>query len=402
LTILYLIRSSVSRYFVVPAFFAGLVQLQGNRLWVGEWNMGQQMAVNCALVAVLAVAAGSVLDARMARATVPDLTRSSRRFPPQLLHVLASAFWGYVVLLLLVLATMGTNAAVSAWRTPNLTILLAGAAWITLHSAIGWLLGWYVIFPIAVPVVLLLGWMLGAIPAGTPDVAFNLLTGIDDGGFPAGMEPRTAVILTQCLVLVALAAIVSVPTIWRHLQPTARTAFLVTPVAALIVAALSVSVTGPHRRVELVAVKGPKVCAETPVRSCSFPDHDRRRDTAAHLAERLWAPLIAAGRPLPDGIVEDRLERPENWIPVNLWASDATSTAVELARETTTWHLCGPDHAGQRVMGAGANQRVAWLLSQLDSAANPQRRDSIAPILKLPPDQQVAWWYQRPTDISCV
>jgi hypothetical protein len=53
-------------------------------------------------------------------------------------------------------------------------------------------------------------------------------------------------------------------------------------------------------------------------------------------------------------------------------------------------------------MGAGANQRVAWLLSQLDSAANPQRRDSIAPILKLPPDQQVAWWYQRPTDISCV
>ncbi|WBQ03412.1 hypothetical protein [Kribbella sp. CA-293567] len=402
MSILYLIRSSSSRYFTVPAFLAGLVQLQGNRLWVGEWNMGQQTAVNYALVAVIGVAAGSVLDARTARATVPDLTMSSRRLPPQLPQVVASAFWGYVVLVLLVLVTLGTNTAASSWRTPNFAILLAGAAWITLHSAIGWLLGWYLVFPIAVPMALFLGWMVSAIPAGTPDAAFNLLTGIDDGGFPAGLEPRTAVILTQCLILLALAILVSVPTIWRQLTPRAKGAFLAVPVAALLVAAVSVSVTGPQRRVELVAAKGPMVCADTPVPSCSFPDHDRRRNTAAQLVARMWAPLAAAGRPLPEGIIEDRLERPANWIPVNLWASDPVAAAGELARETTTWHLCGPGNPGQRVLGSGANQRIAWLLSQLDDATAPQRRDSIASILKLPSDQQVVWWYQRPPDISCV
>jgi hypothetical protein len=167
-------------------------------------------------------------------------------------------------------------------------------------------------------------------------------------------------------------------------------------------AATSVGITGPQRRVELVAVTSPQTCTHAAVPSCSFPDHIRRRDVAARLAQQMWAPLSGAGRQTPGGIIEDRLARPDNWISVNLWAADAESTATELARGTTAWQLCGRDHVTQRAMGVGANQRVAWLLSQLDDPSNPQpARNSIATILKLPVDQQVEWWYQRPADTAC-
>jgi hypothetical protein len=400
-TILYLLRSSMSRYFAVPAFIVGLIQLQGNPLWVGEWNMGQQTAVNYSLVAVLAVAAGSVLDARAARATVPDLSASSRRLPGQLVHVLASAFWGYVVVVLLVLVAWGTNAAVSAWRTPNLLILLAGLAWLTLHSAVGWLLGWYLIFPVSVPLALLIGWLLGAVPAATPDAAANLLTAIDDGGFPAGAEPRSAVILAQCLLLAGLAGLAVLPTQWKQLVPPSRFVFFGVPALAVVIAVVSVSVTGPQRRIELVAATGPMSCAGGDVPACSFPDHIRRRDAAARLANEMWAPLQSAARPTPGGIIEDRLARPGNWIPINLWAADAESAALELARGTVAWQLCGPEHAQQRAMGLGANQRVTWLLSQLGGIAGTPR-DATTPVAGLPIDQQIAWWYQRPTDATCV
>lgn len=402
MTFAYLARSSMSRYFAASAFLAGLIQLQSDRLWIGEWDMGPQAAVNYSLVAVLAVAAGSVLDARAARSTVPDLAAGARDIPPHYLQVLASAFWGYVVLILLTLVVLGTNAAVSAWRVPNLAILLAGLAWLTLHSAIGWLLGWNLPFGIAVPLVLLLSWLFGAVPAATPDAAANLLTAIDDGGFPAGTQPRTAVILTQIVVLLALAALAVVPTFWRQLRPAARSAYLGTPVLALLLAMLSVSITGPQRRVELVDATSPRSCTEVPVDACSFPDHVRRRDAAARLAETMWAPLATTGRPVPAGVIEDRLKRPDDWIPVNLWAQDAGSAALDLARGTASWQLCGRDHAEQRALGQGANQRVAWLIAQLNDSSDPvPYGDAIAPILRMPLAEQIAWWYQRPADASC-
>lgn len=411
----FLLRSASARFFAPLAFFVGLVQLQANRLWVGEWNMGLQSAVNYAPVAVFAVAAGSALDARAARSTVPDLTASSRTFPPQLWKVLASAAWGYLVLLLLILVVIGANAAVSPWRTPNFAIALAGVTWITLHSALGWLIGWYLPLPIALPMVLLVSWLGSAIPAATPDVGLALLTGIDDGGFPAGLEPRTPIILTQAVVLLALAGAVLLPTIWRRLPTPARTTTALAITASLVTAGLVTSALGPQRRHELTAAAGPKVCRDAPVPSCSFPDHDNRRQAVAELAAQMWAPMKAAGRPTPAGVSEDRLDQPSNWVSVNLWSPDRLSAAIELASTTTSWHLCRSQSTGQPTgdpnepqvstalaAGPGAEQRVAWLLVQLDDLALPGRPPQpLVPILNLSMEQQVAWWYERPTDLSC-
>lgn len=410
------VTSASARYFAVPAAFVGLVQLQADRLWVGEWDMGLQSAVNYSPIAVFAVAAGSVIDARTARHSLPDVTASTRGLSSHLTRVLASAAWGYLVLAVLVCLTLGINAATSPWRTPNFTIVIAGLAWITLHSALGWLIGWRLTLPIALPVALLCAWLGSAIPAATPDVGLALLSGIDDGGFPAGLAPRTPVIMLQAALMILLAVTFVLPPSWRQSSSLARRVAVTTTISVLVLTLVGLSALGPQRRRELVAVAEPKVCVVEPIPSCSFPDHDDRRRVTTQLAEEMWAPFRSSTGSVPAGISEDRLAHPDSWVGVNLWSSDQLSNAVELARATTSWRFCGEvlsdaegnsstDRNGSTMVatGSGADARVVWLVTQIDGLRLPgPPPPDLVPILSQPEAKQVAWWFARPADLQCV
>lgn len=400
-------RWASARWLAPLALAIGFVQVVPVSSTV--WNDGLREAVNSSLYAGIAVGICAAIDARRQRTTYPPVTGGARRLAPAVGHVAGNAVWGMAVLLVLSGTVLAGMVGMVPWRTPQFGITIVGLAWMCAMSGIGWLIGWWLPYYLAVPGMLLIGWLGNAVLADPPDQPKALLSGIDDGGFMAHMAPQLPVLAVQTVAFAGIAFGCIAATRWAVLPRSGRraTGGALTAVAASFI--VVVATVGPARAVEQHDAAGPRVCGHTPVPSCSWPGHDPARRAAARMAHRMWQPLRKHGARLPDGLVDTGLSRPDRWMstfmpagpPSQLHAS--TSLQDGLAIDTLAWLWCGQNREPE--LGKAVYDRRHWLSWRAAPPGQRGRFTGPAPpprrIRRLSLPDQVKWLMDKPAGITC-
>lgn len=383
----------------------GAVWLSFQGGWVGTgWNDSIRAAINHSWIIALMVAMASAIDARRYRRRFPTVNASVRGASPVLLPVLGSSFWGIASMSVVVLGAVGATAAVSAWRLPHPVLVLVGYSWILAMAGVGWLVGWILPLVVAVPAVLLVGWFANVSLAASTDRWPALLTGIDDGAFTSSIEPRTAVLIAQCLLMI-LVALVSVLLVRFTGLGVLQLASALAVVFALTVGSCVIlGASGGARRAQVADATGPMECAPgSSSRSaiCVWPDNVSAKYAASEQAARMWAPLAEQGYAVPRGVVDEGLLVPSGWIAVPLWTPIDVDIANNLARSTLTWLWCGDGN--YRIQGGdeAAYTRWLWLQSQvlpIDAGSDPTLRT----VLQRSSAEQTLWLQEKPTEAKCL
>ncbi len=327
---------------------------------------------------------------------------SSRGLAPALTPMMAVASWAVGAILLMLITASVATAAVSTWRTPNLLLAAVACGWMVGMAGIGWFVGWWLPYFISLPLMLVAGWLINVTLAADTDGWSAVFSGIDDGIFTASIVPNSPVLGAQFIVFILVGIFACAMVRVRSLRLFEGAVGLVMVITSIAVAA-SLLQSGPARRIAVRDAVGPRICTvltATEAAVCAWPDDTAAQHVAAQQAAAMWEPLRAVGARSPDGVVDEGLAAPPNWVTATLWSSDRQDIADNLSLATVVWLWCGA-RSNRADAGEELYARQLWLQTKVERIDAGYYTAELDRVLKMSPDNQVQWLITRPPQVRC-
>lgn len=395
------IRSSAVRFLAPLGLIVGVIQAFTGG-WPHEWDDALRAATNYGLYAVIGSGVGVAVDARALRSRWPSLGSGSRRFAPAVLAVVGAAFWAVAALFLLYVIAMAATAASANFRMPNLLLVAVGIVWVGENVSVGWLVGTYLPLYLAVPAMVLIGWLANALLAYQTDTLPAMFTGVDNGAFGPAYPPSSPVLIAQMLLMVAVSFGCLLLSGLRSRWALKDHLFAALAILLSITAGSSLITTNGTVRERPAETSTSGQCVTDPVPACSTPDDVQARDDMATAAAPMWRSLAAQGIRVPTGVTEEGLSVPDGWAVAPMTDNDRYTRSMALARGTLAFLWCESPAEVIEPNSAEARDRELWLTSHA-MTIDPQLFSAGGRvILKRSPAEQVHWVQEQPATVECV
>lgn len=397
-------RSSAARFLVPIALVIAIVQSFQQGWSAGEWDDSLRMAANHSLAIDLAVSAAAAFDAFRFCGRYPGVGVSVRQLRAPLVGLAGSTVWGVAAVGFLSLMAMAGTGAVSPWRMPHVGLTFVAAAFTIEVGALGWLLGTVLPFFISIPLLVLSVWVGNAFLATATGHYPALLSGLDDGVFPAGLAPMEPVLVGQILVFVGIASALFGVSQLRNWSGHLRLGTAIVCAVMLVVGTTLMVTYGPARSSIVHAAKGPRVCVTQHIPVCTWPDHARAGILATRIANPMWTSLTAAGAQAPLGLVDTGLSAPDGWAHASMWNTEPADLVVAVAEATLVWEWCPRLDTTQTLADwpQPISDRLTWLEARVLDTDPSAYSPSARAILTESKAQQARWVLHKPSGITCI